>query len=63
MKTIMNSLTFFTALGMSGLAHAHVGTGADESLLHKTLHFAEIGTVLFLVYLGFRLWRGFAKGK
>ena len=31
MKTIMNSLTFFTALGMSGLAHAHVGTGADES--------------------------------
>ena len=33
MKTIMNSLTFFTALGMSGLAHAHVGTVADEPLL------------------------------
>ena len=40
MKTIMNSLTFFTALGMSGLAHAHFGTVADEPLLHKTLHFA-----------------------
>ena len=63
MKTIMNSLTFFTALGMLGLAHAHVGTVADEPLLHKTLHFAEIGIVLFLLYLGFRLWRVLAKGK
>ena len=48
---------------MSGLAHAHVGTVADEPLLHKTLHFAEIGIVLFLLYLGFRLWRVLAKGK
>ena len=63
MKTIINMLTFFTALGMSGLAHAHVGTVADYPLLHKTLHFAEIGILLFFVYLGFSLWRVLAKGK
>ena len=63
MKTIINSLTLLTAFGMSGLAYAHVGTVADESLLHNTLHFAEFGIVLFLVYLGFRLWRVLAKGK
>ena len=60
MKTIMKSITFFTAAGIPGLAQAHVGAIAGDTFQHTASHLLEIVGVIGLNF-GVRAIRKLSK--
>jgi len=63
MQKIIRLMTIIAALGTPILALAHVGPVASDAVQHGALHLTEIAIALFVVCLGFRVWRGRAKSK